>query len=60
MTVCIYIWSTGFVLQVPQDCANPIEKRLVSCVDYIELNYDMTIVISIYTLYLNCIHQNLV
>jgi hypothetical protein len=46
MTVCVHIRGNGVVLQVPRDRANTVGKGLISWVNHLELNYNMTLVIS--------------
>jgi len=54
MHIYIYIWGTNVIVQVTRYSANPTGNRLIYCVDYLELNYDVTLVTSIYTRYLCC------
>jgi len=49
---CAHIQSITVVLQVPHDSNNPAEKGLISWIDHLELNYDMTLFISIYYIYI--------
>jgi hypothetical protein len=55
----VHTRGTDIVLQVPQDNANPIGKGLISWVDYIELNYNMILLLQ-HILYLCCIHDDIV
>jgi hypothetical protein len=59
MTVYVHIRGTGVVLQVPQNKANPARNGLISWVDHMELNYNMTLCYK-HILYLYCIHHHLV
>jgi hypothetical protein len=48
--------GTGVILQITRDRFNPARNGLISWVNHLELNYDMTLVISMYIVYLYCIH----
>jgi len=51
--------GTGVVLQVHRDSVIPTGKRLISSVDHMKLNYDMTLLLK-HILYLYCIHDQFV
>jgi hypothetical protein len=46
------VQGTSVVLQVPRDNVNPVGKGLISWVNHLELNYDTTLIISIYYIYM--------
>jgi hypothetical protein len=54
-----YIRSIGIILQVPQDSTGPARKRLISCIDDMELNYDIIILLQ-HILYLYYIYDDIV